>query len=292
MAGGPVGVLPSLLPDPLARLIKEAITSKIVSLLNDRTKSEKPIRRSPDGLFGPGAVSRRVHGDFTTMMVGGVAALLLQMLHPAVLAGVWDHSNFRKDMQGRLRRTARFIARITYGSRAEAEAAIAHVSLIHDSVRGVLPDGMPYAANDPALLAWVHVTAITSFLGAWIRYGEPAMPIADQDRYMAEMAVMANALGAHPIPRSKGEAQRLVAKMRPQLRCDARTREVANHILRPHAANWLGEPVHVLTMQAAIDLLPAWARRMHGLHVSGLSLPLIRTATFGMAQGVRWAFRR
>ncbi len=51
------------------------------------------------------------------MMVGGVAALLLQMLHPAVLAGVWDHSNFRTDMLGRLRRTARFIAMTTYGAR-------------------------------------------------------------------------------------------------------------------------------------------------------------------------------
>lgn len=103
------------------------------------------------------------------MMVGGISSLLLQMLHPAVLAGVWDHSNFRTDMHGRLPRTARFIAWTTHGGREEAEAVIARVRNIHDRVGGTLPDGTPYAANDPALLAWVHVTEATSFLNAWRR---------------------------------------------------------------------------------------------------------------------------
>ena len=88
--------------------------------------------RRPDGLFGPESVAWRVHGDVTCMMVGGIAGLMLQMLYPAVLAGVWDHSRFRDDLAGRLRRTARFIALTTYGSREQAEAAIARVRGIHD----------------------------------------------------------------------------------------------------------------------------------------------------------------
>ncbi len=59
------------------------------------------------GLFGPDSVSWQVHGDFTSMLIGGIGALLLQALHPLALAGVWDHSNFRDDLLGRLRRTAR-----------------------------------------------------------------------------------------------------------------------------------------------------------------------------------------
>ena len=109
------------------------------------------------------------------MMIGGVAALLLQMLHPAVLAGVWDHSRFRDDMLGRLRRTARFIAVTTYGDRAAANQAIAQVREVHDHIHGRLPDGTAYRANDPELLAWVHVTEATSFLAGWMRYGDPAM---------------------------------------------------------------------------------------------------------------------
>src|SRR5207237_10791125 len=109
-----------------------------------------------DGLFGPGSVGWKVHGDFPAMMMGGVAALLMQMLHPAALAGVWDHSNFRRDMQGRLRRTAQFIAGTTFGSTAHARQLIDRVRRIHARVDGVLEDGTPYTADDPEVLTWVH----------------------------------------------------------------------------------------------------------------------------------------
>jgi uncharacterized protein (DUF2236 family) len=288
---GRATILPSLL-GPLAQPVKQAIASQVSAVFNDRSRGEAPVTRRPDGLFGPGSVAWRVHGDVTSMMVGGIAGLLLQMLHPAVLAGVWDHSNFRADMHGRLRRTARFIALTTYGGREEAEALIARIRRIHDQVRGHLPDGTPYAANDPALLAWVHVTEATSFLDGWRRYAEPAMPLADQDRYFAEMAQVAEALGAAPVPHSRLEAQRLIAAMRPELRCDARTREVAALILNRPAPHPLAEPLQTLTMQAAIDLLPDWARRLHGLPAPGLRLPLIRAGTRGIARTLRWSFER
>jgi uncharacterized protein (DUF2236 family) len=117
---------------------------------------------------------------------------------------VWDHSNFRNDMRGRLRRTARFISLTAFGGWEEANAAIGRVRGIHDKVRGVLPDGTPYVANDPALLARVHVTETTSFLKAWMRYAEPDMPAADQDRYFAEMirSVPIRSRAPRPRPRS------------------------------------------------------------------------------------------
>ena len=286
----PDSAVPPFTPNTLVRPIKDAITSEVVALFNDRSRGEKPVARRADGLFGRDSVSWRVHGDVTSMMVGGVAGLLLQMLHPAVLAGVWDHSKFRSDMHGRLRRTARFIAMTTYGGRTDAEAAISRVRGIHDRVRGVLPDGTPYEANDPSLLAWVHVTETTSFLSAWIRYGEPAMPAADQDGYFVEMAKVAKALGADPVPHSLAEARHMIAAMRPHMVCDARTREVARLVLRQRAASMMAEPLQVLTMQAAIDLLPHWARQMHGLHNPALGRPLVRAGTLGVARMLRWAF--
>lgn len=287
----PEGTLPSFSRNSLARPIKAAIASKVVALFNDRSRGERPVARRPDGLFGPKSVAWRVHGDVTSMMVGGVTGLLLQMLHPAVLTGVWDHSNFRSDMHGRLRRTARFIALTTYGGQAEAEAVIAHVRGIHDRVRGTLPDGTQYTANDPALLAWVHVTETTSFLNAWIRYAEPRMPAADQDRYFVEMARVAEVLGADPIPRSRTEARHMIEAMRLQMRCDARTREIARLVLRQPARSAIAEPLQALTMQAAIDLLPPWARDLHGLHNPTLGRPLVRAGTLGVATMLRWAFK-
>jgi uncharacterized protein (DUF2236 family) len=273
------------------RPIKQAIAAQVVAIFNDRSRGERPVVRRDDGLFGQGSVAWRVHGDVTSMMVGGVAGLLLQMLHPGVLAGVWDHSNFRADMHGRLRRTARFIALTTYGGRAEAEAVIARVRGIHDRVRGTLPDGTAYSANDPSLLAWVHVTEATSFLGAWIRYAEPGMSVADQDRYFVEMATVASALGADPIPRSRSAARDMIKAMRPQMACDARTREVARRVLWQPAPNMMAEPLQALTMQAGIDLLPAWASRMHGLSAPSLSRPLVHAGTLGIARTLRWAFK-
>lgn len=283
---------PASLGSLVSRPLKGAIASQVAALFNDRKRGEKPVMRRPDGLFGPDAVAWRVHGDVTSMMVGGVASLLLQMLHPAVLAGVWDHSNFRADMHGRLRRTARFIALTTYGARDEAEASIARVRAIHGHIRGTLLDGTPYEANDPALLAWVHVTETISFLDAWIRYADPTMPLADQDRYFEEMAQVGVALGADPAPRSRAEAVALIAATRPKLRSDHRTREVARLVLTQPAPNRMTEPLQQLTLQAGVDLLPPWARRMHGLPGATLSRPLVRAGTLGIARTLRWAFQR
>ena len=78
--------------------IRREIVGGVRGLFNDQGNGEQPVVRSTDALFEPSSPIWRVHGDVTSMMVGGISALLLQMLHPAVLAGVWDHSNFRTDM--------------------------------------------------------------------------------------------------------------------------------------------------------------------------------------------------
>jgi uncharacterized protein (DUF2236 family) len=213
------------------------------------------------------------------------------MLHPAVLAGVWDHSSFRDDMLGRLRRTARFIALTTYGGREQAEAAIERVREVHRKVRGVTPDGLVYAADDPELLTWVHATETICFLDAWIRYGDPAISPADQDRYFAETAQIALLLGADEVPTSRAETLAYIDRMRPPLRADARTREVARLILRQRPRNLAAQPVQQVTFQAAVDLLPAWARRMHGLPASTLARPVVQGGTLGVARLLRWAFR-
>ncbi len=276
--------------DFIGRKAKQRLVGEVRALFNDQDRGEKPVARREDGLFGPQSVVWRVHGDVTSMMVGGVTALLLQMLHPAVLAGVWDHSNFRTDMIGRLRRTARFIALTSYSGRDDALAVIARVREVHDHVRGTLPDGTPYTANDPALLAWVHVSEAVSFLDAWIRYAEPAMPTRDQDRYFAEMAMLGEMLGAAPVPRSRAEAMALIADFRPALSVTDRTREVARLVLDQKPRSAASAPVQAMTFQAAVDLLPAWARAMHGLHGPVLTRPLVRAGTYGVAKTLRWAF--
>ena len=242
-----------------------------------------------EGLFATGAVSRRVHGDVTTMMIGGVSALLLQMLHPGALGGVWDHSNFREDMLGRLRRTARFIAVTTYGRLEDAEAAITRVRRVHDYVHGTLPDGTPYDANDPRLLVWVHVTELISFVGAYRRYRQPGMSRAEEDSYFAENAVVAQRLGADEVPRTRSEADAYLRAVRRELVCNARTREVAQVLLNHRSHKAAAQPVVDLLMRAGIDQLPDWARKMHGFTMMPGERTALRLGAAGLTRTVGWA---
>ena len=269
--------------------VRKALVRQVRATFNDQSRGEKPVPASDQALFPPGSVIRRVHGDVTTMMVGGIAALLMQMLHPKALAGVWDHSDVQTDQLGRLRRTARFIAMTTYGHRDTAIAAIEKVKAIHDEVSGTLPDGTQYRATDPWLLAWVHVAGAINFLDGWRRYAEPAMSRADQDIYFAESGEVARLLGADPIPQTRAGAERFIEQILPELHSDDRTRAFRDLVLDAPARSLKEVPVQHLIMGAAVDLLPDFAREMHGLARPPLS-PVVRGATRGIASTIRWAF--
>ncbi|MDZ4364791.1 oxygenase MpaB family protein [Brevundimonas sp.] len=266
---------------------KRAIRQRINEIFNDYERGERPALRRADALFPTDSIAWRVNGDIVTMMIGGVSGLLLQMLHPAVLAGVWDHSDFRADMHGRLRRTAKFIAVTTYDHASAGRAAIERVRSIHDRLGGVLPDGTAYRVSDPALLAWVHVTEITSFLDAWVRYGDPAMSEADQDAYIAEMARIGLALGADPVPRDRAGGQALIQSMRAGLKADARTKEVAALVMGQKIDGLAETAASKIIMRAGADLLPDWARRMHGLPAAP---PAVIAGAHAMARTLSWTY--
>ncbi|KOY00389.1 oxygenase MpaB family protein [Pseudomonas nunensis] len=243
------------------------------------------------GLFGPESVSWQVHGDFSSMLIGGISALMLQALHPLALAGVWDHSNFREDMLGRLRRTSQFISGTTFGSRKDADWLIEKVRTIHLQVVGTAPDGRPYAASDPDLLTWVHVAEVSNFLAAHLRYRNPHLSLADQDRYYAEIAVIAERLGARDVPHSRKEMTEYLERIRPQLLCDDRSREVLRLLLNAPSPSRMAKPFGGLMMQAGIDLLPDWASDMLGVNQNPLQRQLIRASVRRSAPMLRWAMR-
>ncbi|HTG37546.1 oxygenase MpaB family protein [Sphingomonas sp.] len=281
----------SSLQGPLADLARSRLIAGVRSTFNDQSRGERPVQRSGSALFPADSVIGRVHGDVTTMMVGGIAALLMQMLDPAVLAGVWDHSRFRDDMLGRLRRTARFIAITTYADVSDAEAAIARVRQIHAHVAGILPDGTPYRADDPLALAWVHACEATCFLDAWIAFGEPSMSTGDQDRYFDQSALVAERLGAAPVPRSRSDMADFIQSHRSRLHVDGRTRDVARRVIRATPPDRATAVAQRVITPAAIDLLPAWARSMHELKGSGMARPFVAGGVRALAGSLRWAFR-
>ncbi|HEX6833271.1 MAG TPA: oxygenase MpaB family protein [Rudaea sp.] len=210
------------------------------------------------GLFGPDSAVWQIHADFAGMLSGGLCALMLQLLHPAALAGVWDHSNFREDLVGRLRRTTNFIAGTSYASSADAMRLIERVRRIHTKVFGVTENGEPYRADDPALLTWVHVTEVYGFLQGYRRYKGP-VPSADADRYYDEMRRIAEALGARDVPRSEAEVAVYFAGVQAQLAFTARSRTVLEILRQMKLPVPLAGVSRDVFLDAAAALLPDWA---------------------------------
>ncbi|PRY65070.1 uncharacterized protein (DUF2236 family) [Vreelandella songnenensis] len=228
------------------------------------------------GPFPLDGLVRNLHGDFTPMMCGGISALLLQMLHPLALAGVWDHSNFRHDMVGRLRRTGDFIATTSFGTFEQAEAVISRVRRVHAKVRGHTADGRAYSADDPALLTWVHVAEMSRFMAAHLRYRNPHLAREQQDRYFFETACIAEALGARNVPDSCAAIEAYLDAQRCELVCDERTREVVQVLLNAPPRHLVVRPAGALFMRAGIDLLPEWAANQLELDMPWVQRRLVR----------------
>lgn len=240
--------------------------------------------------FADDAVVRVVHSD-ASMFVGGLRALLLQAVHPLAMAGVAGHSGYRGDPWGRLRRTSRFIAMTTFGPADQAEAMIGHIRRIHDAVKGTAPDGRPYAANDPHLLKWVHLTEVDSFLLAHRRFGAVALSGKEQDRYVAEEAFVAAKIGVVDPPASVAEMNEQMASYRGELAGTPEARDTARFLLFTPPLPLVARPGYGLIAGAAIGTVPSWARRMLRLpppvpvadRVVGALLGQIATRT------MRWA---
>lgn len=229
-----------------------------------------------------------VHGD-ASMFPGGVAALLLQSLHPQAMAGVAGHSGYKSDPWGRLQRTSRFIATTTYAPIDEAEAAIARVRSVHERVRGRDDRGAPYHASDPALLAWVHAAEAHSFLRAYQGFGREALSPADADRYVEQSGLVAKRLGADPVPRTVSELRATLAAFRPVLRATPTAREAARFLLIRPPLPLAARPGYAAIAAGGVSVLPDWARQALGLPIPPGGIPVARQMGQLATRCIRWA---
>jgi len=239
--------------------------------------------------FTPDDPIWRVHAD-AAMFPGGIRALLLQSLHPLAMAGVAGQSGFKGDPWGRLQRTSEFLATTTFGTIEHAETQIARVRAIHERVRGKAADGRPYAASDPHLLRWVHVTEVDSFLASFQRYAAEPLTPDDADRYVEQTAVVAKRLGVVDPPLTTAELAAVIESYRPELESTAASRDAARFLLLHPPLPIAAKPGYAALAAGAVALLPRWARRplrLPWLPVTELVVarPLGDAAT----AAVRWA---
>ena len=134
---------------------------------------------SDDELAGlvpqPGSLTWRKAGDLRIISAAGYA-LLLQVAHPTVGAGVAEHSDFASDPLGRLLRTLDYVNGTIYGGPELAGEIGARVRDLHKSIRGRRPDGRAYHALEPRAYAWVHATLASSIVDGHRLLGTPFRP--------------------------------------------------------------------------------------------------------------------
>jgi uncharacterized protein (DUF2236 family) len=242
-----------------------------------RTHAERLASR--DGYFEPESPIRRIGNTPLTPFLGGGPAVLLQVAHPLVAAGVVRHSDFRRDLWRRLTRTLGALYLITYGTKEEADRAGSAVQAVHAHISGEIPaelgpfpPGTQYSAADPTLQLWVHATLVESSLAAYQRFVRPLRP-DEQERYYSEMAVVAQLFGVPSavLPRSLSAFREYFAA---QIAGETITvtppaKAVAEVIVEAR----LPAPMRVLVPAhrlATAGLLPQRIRREYGLRWSAL----------------------
>jgi uncharacterized protein (DUF2236 family) len=255
------------------------------------------------GLFGPGSMTWRIHAH-PAMLIGGLRSLLVQALDARTMAGVAQHSNYKADPWRRLRGTTDYVMTTTYGDTAAAKKSVAKVKAIHERITGVDDvTGLPYDANDPELLLWVHNAEVDSFLAAYRAFG-PRTTEEDADRYVSEMACLAELfeIPSGTIPRSVAELNDYMEEKEIML-TDA-ARDTMRFILYPPVPWWGGKLPEIpgrklllipgragwsIYSLATIAILPKRFRRAYKLPWVPLT-PVLKASVFALSRTMRRLF--
>jgi uncharacterized protein (DUF2236 family) len=223
------------------------------------------VSRGDPGLFGPGSASWQVDRE-AVLLAGGTCALLMQLAHPAVAAAVAQHSDFRADPFGRLRRTLTASYAVVFGSTPRAERAIRRINAIHGVVSGHVPEtGQAYRALDPHLLLWVHATLVDTALRVYERYVAALSP-ATAEAYHDEARRVAILLGVPPnvVPPTLADLRaRMTEMLDGEVRVTPTARMLASSVLYPSRVmpRALWDAAHLVSF----SVMPAAIRAGYGI---------------------------
>ncbi|MEH6557397.1 MAG: oxygenase MpaB family protein [Oceanicoccus sp.] len=219
---------------------------------------------------GPGSISWEINGDFSSVAVAGLSAILMEVLHPSVMDGVFTQSAYRTNPLGRARNTLGYVLRTTFGTTEAATQIIGQVKLVHSRINGTRGDGVSYRALEPELIAWVHTCIPWAIMKAFERYNRP-LSLSEKDRYLAEQAVIGRLGGADWVPESVAELDDYIEQMRPLMAFNDQTRQFTDFLLGTSGDvdttryqrfdAWM-------SMQGSMALMPDWARKMTGTYHS------------------------
>ena len=286
----------TVLPGGNLNLIKRHIAGDFIGQVGRHDQREIFAEPAGDpGLIGPGSVSWELHSDVAAIAIAGTGSIVMELLHPSVMAGVGQQSNYREQPYRRARATFGWVVTTTFGSTAAAELLIERVKRMHARVNGTRPDGVPYRALDPELIAWVHTCIPWGVMNAYERFNRP-LTLAEKDRYLAEQSVVGLMSGAEAVPTSVAELETFVEEMRPKLEVTDLLREFIDFLIdgplgaltppRPFA-----RPSKRLQVASGMSLTPRWAQEMTGFDRPEIAQRLLHSTSMqAYARALRWSF--
>jgi uncharacterized protein (DUF2236 family) len=238
-------------------------------------------------------MSWEINGDFPSVQIAGVGAIIMEILHPSVMAGVQDMSSYAEDPWRRGRTTFGYVVTTTFGNTVAAKRLIGAVKKMHGQVNGTRPDGVPYKALDPELIGWVHTCIPWAIMTAYDKFNR-RLTTDEKNRYLKEQAVIGRLGGADDIPETVDELDEYVDAMRGKLAVTAQTLEFFEFLMTmPFGLQLpgpLSRPVHQFELEAGMGLMPKWARRMAGFDAPDAVRAVLHDQALAVhARTLRWA---
>jgi uncharacterized protein (DUF2236 family) len=250
----------------LPRIVARSLDAAALDFLNSGSSRRFDFSR-PRGepaLVSADSMSWRIFKNPVALWTGGIAAVILELAEPSIRAAIWEHSSFRNDPLGRLRRTGMAAMMTVYGPRSTAQATIAGVVRMHGKIRGENANGAAYSASDPRLLNWVQATAAFGFGEAYHRLVRPLT--SDQfDQFYREGAPASVLYGAVTAAHSRADLDSIFNEMRPDLQPSD---SIFQFLRIMNEAPALPHPLRGLQrllVRAAVELVPGPIRERLGL---------------------------
>jgi len=250
----------------LPRRLQHQLEAASDALLNPRNGRTFDFTRplGEEALLPSDSISWRVCKNPIALFIGGVAAVILELAEPAVRAGVWEHSSFRRNPLRRLQRTGLAAMATVYGARSVAEPMIAGVVRMHGQVKGETAAGVRYSANDAKLLSWVQATAAFGFAEAYSCYVNP-LGAAEYDALYREGAPASRLYGALDTPRSGGEMRALFDSMGDRLEPSPIVFQFLQIMCETPTFPWALRWMQRMMVYAAVEMIPGRMRERLGL---------------------------
>jgi len=259
---------------------------------------EPAIYQGPAGdpglVGGPASISWEINGDLASVSAAGMGAIIMEVLHPSVMAGVFEQSSYATEPLRRAQNTLGYVLRTTFGNTEAATSVIQRVKKIHGHINGFRPDGVEYHALDPELIAWVHTCIPWAIMEAFNRYRRP-LSTEERDRYLTEQAPVGRMGGAEWVPETMAELEGYVERMRPLMSMNEQTRRFIDFLAGdsdgPFRCSARQQLERRLGIAGSMSLMPTWARHLTGTYQPApVRRAYLEPAARLQARLTRWAY--